>query len=182
MTKSIYILALLLLLFTVPVFSQTPGKVNWQEFNSLLKLQKTQPKKVLVDVYTDWCGWCKKMDASTFRHPVITELLDKYFYSVKLNAEKADTITYAGKKFYLPGPGRSTHTLAAQLLNGKMSYPTTVFLDESLTSLGPVPGYLEPVTMEKILVFFGENHYKTTEWKVFEKNFKGRIIVEEHGY
>jgi thioredoxin-related protein len=182
MTKFLFFIALLLVLLYQPVVSQTSGKVNWQEFNSLEKLQKSQSKKVLVDVYTDWCGWCKKMDASTFSHPVIIELLDKYFYSVKLNAEKADTILYAGKKFYLPGPGRTTHTLAALLLNGKMSYPSTVFLDESLKSLGPVPGYLEPAMMEKILVYFGENHYKTTDWKVFEKNFKGKIIVQEHGY
>ena len=169
---------------SITLWAQQPEKVTWHSFNEVASLQTKQSKKVFIDVYTDWCGWCKKMDATTFAHPVITELLNKYFYCVKLNAEKNDTILYGGQKFFLqPGSKAGTpHPFAAEMLRGKMSYPTTVYLDENLASLGPVPGYLDAATFEKVLVFFGENHYKTTEWQVFVKNFTGKIVVPEHSY
>ena len=157
--------------------------INWHRFSELESLQKQAPRKVFIDVFTDWCGWCKKMDASTFKHPVIVKLMNRYFYAVKLDAEAGDSLRYQGISFgKRNGEKRTPHDLAVKLLNGKMSYPTTVYLDETLNSLGPVPGYLDAAIMEKILVFFGENHYKTTEWKVFEKNFSGEIVKEEHGY
>lgn len=179
-TKKVLILFLLFPFFCL---SQNAEKIKWYSFNETAELQKKQTKKIFIDVYTDWCGWCKKMDASTFSHPVIAKLMNKYFYAVKLDAEKGDTIFYNNQKYGKRDSNKKTpNDFAAMLLNGKMSYPTTVYLDEAMQSLGPVPGYLEPQMMEKILVFFGENHYKTTEWKVFEKNFKGEIVVEEHGY
>jgi len=164
-------------------FTQKPQKIKWLTVNEAQQMQQKEQKKIFIDVYTDWCGWCKKMDANTFNHPVISKLLTKYYHCVKLDAENGDTIYFSNQKFFkMDTQKRTPNEFAVNLLNGKMSYPTTVYLDENFQSLGPVPGYLEPQMMEKILIFFGENHYKTTEWKVFEKNFKGEIIVEEHGY
>lgn len=171
------------ILGSLAAFSQKPQKIKWLTVNEAQQLQQKEQKKIFIDVYTDWCGWCKKMDANTFNHPVISKLLTKYYHCVKLDAENGDTIYFSNQKFFkMDTQKRTPNEFAVNLLNGKMSYPTTVYLDENFQSLGPIPGYLEPQMMEKILIFFGENHYKTTEWKVFEKNFKGEIIVEEHGY
>lgn len=155
----------------------SPYKLNWMTFPQALNYIQVAPKKIFVDVYTDWCGWCKKMDASTFTHPVIVELLNKYFYTVKLDAEMKDSLNIGGKIYVNPDPNskRSTHEIAKTLLNNKLTYPTVVYLDETGNILSPVAGYLTPKDMEPILVFFGENHHKTTTYEEFIKTFKGRI-------
>ena len=110
-----------------------PGeKIRWYSFEDAYKLNKKKPKKIFIDVFTDWCGWCKKMDAETFVNPVISEYMMKHFYCVKLNAERKDTIVIDGVTFTNPNPTgrRSTHQIAVELLKGNMSYPSYVFLNE----------------------------------------------------
>ena len=63
------VITVLVLLFSIPVLSQ--DKINWMSFEEAIARSKEDPKHIFVDVYTDWCGWCKKMDASTFVDPVI---------------------------------------------------------------------------------------------------------------
>ena len=70
---------------TTPNFSNKKG-VNWLTFEQASALAKTKPKKMLIDVYTDWCGWCKKMDATTFANPKIAAYVNQYFYAVKFNS------------------------------------------------------------------------------------------------
>ena len=154
-----------------------PYKINWMNFTQALGSIQVAPKKIFVDVYTDWCGWCKHMDKTTFTHPVIIELMNKYYYPVKMDAEMKDSLNIGNKWFVNPNPTekRSTHELAKTLLNNKLSYPTTVYLDETGNILSPVPGYLAPKDMEAVLVFFGENHHKKTTYEEFLKTFKGRI-------
>src|SRR5574337_722786 len=94
-------------------------EIKWYSFQEAYNLNKTNPKKIFIDVYTDWCGWCKKMDASTFKDPNVIKIMNKYYYAVKLNAEMKDTITMDTVKFVNPSPNtpRSTHQLAAALLH-----------------------------------------------------------------
>jgi len=54
--------ALLLFLFAHSAF----GQVNWMTFEEAEIKYQEEKRKIFVDVYTDWCGWCKKMDANTF--------------------------------------------------------------------------------------------------------------------
>ncbi len=149
-------------------------QIKWYTFQEAYNLNKTNPKKIFIDVYTDWCGWCKKMDAYTFKDPQVIALMNKYFYAVKLNAEMSDTIVMDSVKYINPNPGvtRSTHQLAAALLNNKMSYPTTVYLNEKLAMLSaPVPGYQTPESIEPILVYLGEEIFADQTWEDFLKTY-----------
>ena len=67
------------------------------------------------------------------------------------------------------------HELAATLMNGKLSYPTTVFMNEKNELVDRIPGYLETAMMEKVLAFFKEKKYETDSWGVFEKSFKSKL-------
>lgn len=153
--------------------------VKWYSIEEAEKHNRVKPKKFIIDVYTDWCGWCKKMDNGTFTHPVIVKLLNDYFYAVKFNAETNDTVVFNGNKYISLNTGyRSTHPLAISLLGWRMSYPSFVYFTEKLEYLGPIPGYKTPEQMEVILTFIGQDKFRTTTLEEFEKTFKSQIKQE----
>jgi thioredoxin-related protein len=152
------------------------GEVKWYTFEEAVKLNEKNPKKIFIDVYTDWCSWCKVMDQKTFTNTEIADYLNKHYYPVKFNAESKEPITFQGRVFENKGEGRrSPHELAVALLQGKMSYPSIAYMDENNQLLTAVPGYVTPIQIEPILVFFGENHYKSTNWDTFNQTFKGKV-------
>lgn len=148
--------------------TQKGGKINWIGIEEAAEKIKKQPRKVVIDVYTDWCGWCKKMDKSTFTDPAVVAYINKNYYAVKLDAEGKTPITLNGHTYTYKEQYRA-HELAIALLQGQMSYPTTVYLDEKFNMLTPVPGYLDAPTFHKILTYFGDNHHKSKTWEEYAK-------------
>ena len=152
-------------------------KIKWRSFSEAVELNKKKPKKIFIDVYTDWCGWCKKMDGEAFQNEAIAKYINEKYYAVKLNAEMKDTVIFNNFTFVNPNPAnpRSVHQLAASLLNNKMTYPTGVYMDENFGILQALPGYLDPKTFEMVLKFFGDEANKTTSWEDFQKSFNGEV-------
>jgi thioredoxin-related protein len=180
------IVAFLILPFALNSFSQNKGKekaiqsgekIHWYSFEEAYQLNKKKPKKIFIDVFTDWCGWCRKMDAETFTNPSISEYMSDHFYCVKLNAERKDTVVIDGVKFSNPNPTgkRSTHQLAVELLKGNMSYPSYVFLNEKSQWLTVVAGYQAAKDFEPIIHYFGEDAYEKTPWEDYKASFEGVI-------
>ena len=147
-----------------PLFCFSQGEIKWMSFEEAVEKNKTEPKKMFIDVYTHWCGWCKRMDATTFQDPNVVDYMNKNFHAVKLDAETRDTIHFQGYDFIYRAENRA-NDIAVSLLNKRMSYPTTVFLDESVSILSPVPGYLTAEQIIPVLRFYGENIYKTKTWE-----------------
>lgn len=140
------------------------GPINWVSFEQALELSKKTKKKIFIDVYTDWCGWCKRMDASTFSNEKIAAYVNKKYYSVKLDAESMKTFQFKGKTV-------SERELAGQVFN-VTAYPTTVYLDENFDIISPVPGYLDAQKFDMIVKYFGEDIYKKQVWQDFEASYK----------
>ena len=142
-----------------------------------------KPKKMFLDIYTDWCGWCKKMDAETFEQPEIAAYLNKHFYPIKFNAEQKDSIVFAGQTFkYVPNGRRGYHQLAAALLGGKMSYPTVVFAHfnkNNFELLQRIPGYLNIPTFDMIMHYLAGEHYMTTPWPDYQKKYKEKQAAKK---
>jgi uncharacterized protein YyaL (SSP411 family) len=141
------------------------------------KLYNKAPRPIFIDTYTDWCGWCKKMDNETFTDPVIADLLNRKFYPVKFNAEGKNSVTFMGQTFINDGKAGRAHQLAVALLQGQLSYPTVVFMtrEDDRFAVSPVPGFRAPRDMEVLLSFFADDAYKTQKWDEFQKNFTGRL-------
>ncbi|MCX6292281.1 MAG: DUF255 domain-containing protein [Bacteroidetes bacterium] len=144
-------------------------KIHWMSFQEAVKKSQAQPKKIFIDVYTNWCGWCKRMDATTFEDPAIVAYVNKNYYAVKFNAETHDTIQFMNKSFVFK-PEYKSNEFAVQMLNGQMSYPTSVYFDEALNEIGPMPGYLNAEQFIIAIKYFGENIYKSG--KSLEDYFK----------
>lgn len=145
--------------------------IRWMTWKEAMAASNKEPRKIFIDMYTDWCGWCKRMDATTFKDSVVIDFVNSHFYAVKLDAETMDTLEYKGKLYNFV-PGYRANELAATLLNGRMSYPSSVFLDEQLYIISPVPGYMAPADFLPVLRYFGENHYKTKTWEEFSSGEK----------
>ena len=138
-------------------------QVNWMSIEKAQELQKNNPKNIIMDVYTEWCGPCKLMDKNTFQNKDVAEFLNENFYAVKFNAEGGNPINFKGKVYKNPSfvkgkPGRnSSHNFARYL--GVYSYPTLVFFDESANPITPITGYLNPKQLEIYLNLFKDKKY-----------------------
>ncbi len=146
--------------------------VEWMTLTEALKKQKEQPKKIFMDIYTDWCGWCKIMSKNTFSNQQIAAYINQYFYPVRFNAENLDTLQYLGKQYVNKGTGhRPTHELAYIFTNNRLSYPTITYLDEQGKLIQALPGYMDVKKIEPFLVYFNENAFRSSPFDVFKENF-----------
>jgi thioredoxin-related protein len=150
------------------------AQVKWYKIEEAEQQAATQGKKIMVKVYANWCGWCKEMDKATFPNTHVAKILNQSFIPVQFNAEQLGDITWGGTihKVVRPKNSGRYHQLAAQWLNGQMSYPTIVILDEKGKVLQAISGYRRAAEFEKMIAFFANDAYKNTAWAVFEKSYK----------
>jgi len=151
-------------------------QVNWYTFEEAVEMNKKEPKKIIVDVYTDWCGYCKVMDKNTFSNETVAEYMNARYYPVKFNAEQKEDITFNEKTYKFVAQGsRGFHELAAALLSGQLSYPSVVFLDEQIRIIHVQKGYVHAKPFDEIIKFIGGNHFKTESWEDWKANYKSPI-------
>jgi thioredoxin-related protein len=146
--------------------------INWVTWEEAEELSQTEPRKIFVDVYTEWCGYCKKLDNTTLSNPAVVNYINNTYYAIKFDAEHKNDINLNGKVYtYVPSGKRGYNELAKEILKGQMSYPTLVFLDEGFDMIQPIKGFQDIKTMKQILSFYGGNYHKNTPWIKFTQNF-----------
>jgi thioredoxin-related protein len=154
-------LALPLVLAGTRPAAAAPPPIAWRAWDRGLEEAKASGRPVLVNVVTDWCGWCRRMKAEVYTKPEIRDYLAEHFVMVTLNAEAADPAHYEGKAL-------TSRSLAARFeVSG---YPTTIFLRSDGGHLVNVPGYVEPAKFLPILRYIGDGHLERgVTFKEFSK-------------
>ena len=175
--KFLYIFVLITITgINVSAQQKEAENVKWYTIEEALKLNAGAPRKILIDVYTDWCGYCKVMDAQTFANPVIARYINKNFYAVKFDAESSSPVNFGGYTFVNQGSGnsrKSTHQFTAAL--GVSGYPTIVYLTGDLKMIGPVAGFYPPEKIEPLLHFIVEEKYASISLEDYEKTFVSEL-------
>jgi len=125
-----------------PKAKTVASQITWRSLEHVDRLRKDIQKPILVDVYTDWCKWCKVMDESTFQDPAIIDYVNQHFYAVKLNAEQKEAISLHGNIYeYQPMGRRGINNIVLELLGSRPSYPSLVLLDGDMRQKKILKGY-----------------------------------------
>lgn len=141
--------------------SGSGGELKWTNFADGVKQAATANKKLLIDVYTDWCGWCKKMDSDTYADKDVKNYLTEKYILVKLNAE-SDTKEMLEK-------GEATDAQIATAFNVS-GYPTTIFLESNGQPITAAPGFMKPAEFLQVLKYIGDDFYKKMEFQEYLKS------------
>ncbi|TVQ15157.1 MAG: DUF255 domain-containing protein [Balneolaceae bacterium] len=166
MLKTTSIITLLVLFIFSCDSSETSAQTNnndasgvaWVPLHTAIENAQADGKKILIDVYTEWCGYCRRMNAETYADATVQETLNNYFYPVRLNAESKNFIDFAGQAV-------TEQELA--LAFGVRGYPTTVILDSDGSAVGRQPGFMDATDFNNLLSYVGSNAYKNTEYDDF---------------
>jgi thioredoxin-related protein len=146
-------------------------EIEWISFEEAEKRMKTEPRKVWIDMYTDWCGWCKVLDKKVFTNPDVINYMNNKYYAIKFNAERRDSFDFAGKRWGFM-PESKANNLAVQLTGGNLSYPTTILMTENFQNPSAIMGYKPVEEVESFMKYLGEDIYKNTKYEDYMKTFK----------
>ncbi|NCP52015.1 MAG: thioredoxin fold domain-containing protein [Flavobacteriales bacterium] len=149
-------------------FKGVSQEINWMSLEEAVALQNKAPKKIMMDVYTNWCGPCKMLDKNTFQNSDVANYVNKHYYAVKFNAEGNDVVTFKGNTFSNPNykPELSNRRNSAHQLTSYFqvnAYPTIVFMDEKGELIAPVRGYQTPNQLELYLKMFKNDEHKNMD-------------------
>ncbi|MBL0331978.1 MAG: thioredoxin fold domain-containing protein [Chlorobiota bacterium] len=147
------VLSIVIVVFSLSAFSIL--ELSWSNVENALPKAITEKKLVVIDVYTDWCGWCKRMDRDTYSNEEVVKYLNKNFIASKMNPEKEGSLEFNEKKY--------TYSEFNKAL-GITGYPATAFVDREGKLLTVVSGYYSPKDFLKVIKYFGEDIYKSTKW------------------
>ena len=161
-------------------------EIKWLTFEEALALQKKKPKKIMMDVYTNWCGPCKMLDKNTFHNADVVKYVNDNYYAVKFNAEGNDVIKYKDVTYSNPGykeemasRRNGVHDLTRKLQVN--AYPTIVFFDEKGETIFPVRGYQNPQQLELYLKMFKDDKHKDMKTQEDFNNFYTAFVPEFKG-
>jgi thioredoxin-related protein len=136
---------LLILWLATAAFAEQ-STIKWQSYQEGVEKIKKENKKGFLHFYTDWCTYCKLMNANTFTDKKVIDFLNENFVPILINAEKQQDVaqTYNANKF-----------------------PFSVFIAEDISTIGSRPGYVPPDVMMDMLLYVQTNTYKTMTFNDF---------------
>ncbi len=160
---------LLMLLMLTSFHSPKKKKDLWQSWSEIQELMKKEPKPIFIDMYADWCVYCKKMDVTTYVNDSVYDYLKEHFYRLKFNAESKDTLEWHHKKFGFDKKNK-LHEFYLYAANGNYILPTTVIIQANGQPVS-VSGEMKVKEMEAFLKYFTTEHGDIS-FDEFSKKYK----------
>lgn len=139
------LIAACILMASIPV-TATSGKIEWQSYEEGIAMAKDQGKKVLLYFHADWCGYCKKMERSTFVDAGVVQYVNTNFIAISVNSDENRALAKA---------------------YGVSGLPTFWLLNPDSSKLSNLPGYVEAPRLIAILKYIKTDSYKTMSFKEF---------------
>lgn len=164
--KKLTYIAVLVIFLTILFYAFYPTEnshLKWRKFDEGLNEAKISNKKIIVDIYADWCKWCKKMDVEIYPSPEIKNYIETHYIPIKLNGESHEILYYKGEKY--------TYTEFTSSL-GVNGFPATLFMETNGEIITILPGYPGKEEFLNILKFIGEDYYLKITFDEFLKKFK----------
>jgi len=159
-------------------YAEPQDTIQWLSLDEAMVAFEKEKKKLIFEIYTKWCSWCKQMDEVTMMQTSVAQIVNRDYYPVKFDAECKTRVKFKEKEYEFvmrPGMG-GLHELAAEFLDNKLSYPTIVFLDENLNIIQAIVGFKTPDEFEKIVSYFGTDEYKRTPWSLYRKRYRPAMV------
>jgi thioredoxin-related protein len=181
MKKSIHLFFILTFVFSIGIFNHFSSKTAlggdetkknpsstqkadtliWYRYDEGLAKAKKEKKHVMVAFYTNWCGWCKRMDKITYADEKVKKVLTGSYVTIKVNAESKEQVQVDGKKI--------TEKELAQQFRAR-SFPTTWFLKQSGDKIAPYLGYVDATAFVNVLNFIKDDLYDKMTFEEYMKN------------
>jgi thioredoxin-related protein len=165
------LMACLVILCSAKVTTTNPDKPGWLKLTELKEKLKSAPKPVIMDLYTDWCYWCKVMDKKTYTNSKVISYINEHFYPVKVDAETRDIVQWNNKDYNF-NETYKVNDFTMYITSGQPGYPSTVIFPDENSDPVAIQGYLTPKEIEPILKYFGEGAYKKQNFAEFKSGFK----------
>ena len=127
------------------MYGTIAAEVEWRDWDEGFEEAQENEKPILLSVYTDWCGWCDRMDNDTYGDKEVAEKVHDEFIPIKFNPEEEKT--YQMGEDELTGP----QLLGALTQGEQTGYPTTLFLNVQERRVFMEAGYKPPEAFDKLL-------------------------------
>lgn len=122
-----------------PALGQT---INWKTYAAGIREAKAENKKIFLHFMTQWCGYCKKMNQTTFKDDEVISYLNRHFVSIQVDGDKEKSVT-------------ETHRVTG--------FPDNRFLDSDMTLAYRVPGFTDPLAFRFFMEYVNTDSYKTMD-------------------
>ncbi len=146
--------------------------IHWMTMDEMLEKQKTQPRKVLIDIYNNYNVAQTVMRLTVYNNPELADYINRNFYPVTLPLRSEEEFEFKGIKFKNRGEPTHYHEFAVSALSGKMKFPAFVILDENLNIIERVQSFVTIEEMKPLLHFYAEDAYKKEKFSEYLKNWK----------
>jgi len=141
------------------------NKITWQTFDKGVELAKKEKKMMVLDIYADWCHWCKVMDKDTYGNPEVVKYAQESLVMAKLNAE-------TDEKFKFKEGNYSGRQLS--MMFGVEGFPSTIFLNSEGELITTVSGFIPADRFILMLKYLEGNWYEKMKFDEFVKREQQR--------
>lgn len=156
-------------LYAAPEFTSQRERIHWISAENIESAVQRESRPVLVYIHTSWCGWCRKMERSTFKKVALVKYVNEHYHAVAFDGEYKHPVTFNGKTYRYSAAER-VHELTLYLTRGEPAFPVVVFLNEPKGAPNPLAGYLTAQQLEPALKYFKEQ--PPVSFENYLKNFK----------